>query len=106
MLKLKQVQRDWFNIIDDCGSMVGATLEDLHTFNSEIVKQTGMFSASRKKEERVHNVLLENNCCCEKVQLRLSDSALRFLDFLLEHGWMDDDDIQYTTLEDSDYEFI
>ena len=55
MLRLKQVQRDWFNIVDDCGSMVGATLEDLHSFNDEIVKQTGMFSHPKKKAETKNN---------------------------------------------------
>lgn len=102
MLRLKQVQRDWFNIIDDCGSMVGATLEDLHTLNSEIVKQIGMFRPQPKKAETTM-VILENNCNCEKVQLELSNSALRLLWYLSENDWFDED-ITITEIDETEFE--
>lgn len=102
MLRLKQVQRDWFNIVDDSGSMVGATLEDLHSFNDEIVKQTGMFSSPKKKTETTM-VILENNCNCEKVQLELSNSALRLLWYLSENDWFDED-ICITEIDETEFE--
>ena len=102
MLKLKQVQRDWFNIVDDSGSMVGATLEDLHSFNDEIVKQTGMFSPPKKKAETTI-VILENCCNGERVQLELSNSALRLLWYLSENDWFDED-ICITEIDETEFE--
>lgn len=108
MLKLNQNGgKNWFTIMDDCGCTVSGTKEELNGLYQQLVRiKGGLPNDVPQNKERVHNILLENTCNCEKVQLRLSDSALRFLNFLLEYGWMDDDDIQYTTLEDSDYEFI
>ena len=102
MLRLKQVQRDWFNIIDDCGSMVGATLEDLHTLNSEIVKQTGMFRPQPKKAETTM-VILENSCYGEKIKLELSNSALNLLRYLSENSWFDSD-TTITEIDETDFE--
>lgn len=107
MLKLNQNGgKNWFTIMDDCGCTVSGTKEELNGLYQQLVRIKGGLPETPQNKERVHNILLENNCNCEKVQLRLSDSALRFLNFLLEYGWMDSDDTQYTTLEDSDFEFI
>lgn len=107
MLKLiENGKNKWYNIVDDCGCQVSGTKEELNGLYQQLVRIKGGLPNAPQNTERVHNILLENTCNCEKVQLRVSDSALRFLNFLLEYGWMDDDDIQYTTLEDSDYEFI
>ena len=102
MLRLNSIQRDWFNIVDDCGGSVVGTLEDLHNLNSEIVKQTGMFSPPKKKAETTL-VILENNCNCEKVQLELSNSALRLLWYLSDNDWFDED-ICITEIDETEFE--
>lgn len=106
MLKLNQNGgKNWFTIMDDCGSTVSGTKEELNGLYQQLVRIKG--GLPNTPQEKVHTVLLQyTGGCEEKVQLRLSDSALRFLNFLFEYGWMDDDDIKYTTLEDSDFEFI
>lgn len=107
MLKLNQNGgKNWYTIMDDLGCTVSGTKEELNGLYQQLIRVKGGLPNAPQNTERVHNVILENNCGGEKVQLRLSDSALRFLNFLLEYGWMDSDDIQCIALEDSEFEFV
>lgn len=104
MLKLNQNGgKNWFTIMDDSGCTVSGTKEELNGLYQQLVRVKGGLPQA---QEDTHTILLQNNYSGENVQLRVSDSVLRFLDFLLDGGWMDSDDNCYTELDDVDYEFI
>ena len=104
MLELKQTGKNWFNIVDDGGCMVSGTKEELNGLYQQLIRvRNGL--PQTQTQENTHIILLQNNCNGESVQLRISDSALRFLDFLLEEYWMGDEN-SYTKLNSVDYEFI
>ena len=104
MLRLNQNGgKNWFTITDDAGCQVSATKEELNGLYQQLIRVKGGLPQT---EENTHTILLQNNYNGENVQLRVSDSALRFLDFLLDNDWINSDDNCYTELDDVDYEFI
>lgn len=104
MLRLNQNGgKNWFTITDDAGCQVSATKEELNGLYQQLIRVKGGLP---QMQEETHTILLQNNCSGENVQLRVSDSVLRFLDFLLDSDWMNSDDNCYTELDDVDYEFI
>lgn len=106
MLRLNQNGgKNWFTITDDAGCQVSATKEELNGLFQQLIRVKGGLSQAQTLED-THTILLQNNCSGENVQLRVSDSVLRFLDFLLEGDWLNSDDNCYTELDDVDYEFI
>ena len=48
-------------------------------------------------------VILDNNCTGEKIQLELSNSALRLLWYLSENNWFDED-ISITEIDETGFE--
>ena len=105
MLELKQAGKNWFNIVDDNGCMASGTKEELSGLYQQLIRiKDGLPQA--QTQENTHIILLQNDCSGESVQLRISDSALRFLDFLLDNDWMNSDNNYYTELNNVDYEFI
>jgi hypothetical protein len=48
-------------------------------------------------------VILDNNCTGEKVQLELSNSALRLLWYLSDNDWLDSD-IYITEIDETGFE--
>ena len=104
MLELKQPGKNWFTITDDGCGQVSGTKEELNGLYQQLIRvRNGLLQT--QAQENTHIILLQNNCNGESVQLRISDSALRFLDFLLEECWMSDEN-SYTELNSVDYEFI
>lgn len=104
MLKLNQIESNLFTIIDNYGCEVMASKEELNGLYQQLIRvRNGL--PQTQTQENTHIILLQNNCNGESVQLRISDSALRFLDFLLEEYWMSDEN-SYTKLNSVDYEFI
>lgn len=53
--------------------------------------------------EKNNIVILENCCNGEKIQLKLSNSALRLLQYLSENDWIDRNTI-ITEIEEIDFE--
>lgn len=91
MLELKQTGKNWFNIVDDGGSMVSGTKEELKKLCPQIDKIQGGLP---QEKANTHIVILDNDCTNEKVQMELSDSAYKLLSYLYEEDWFD----SYTSL--------
>lgn len=103
MLKLNQNGgKNWFTIMDDCGCTVSGTKEELNGLYQQLVRiKGGLLQTQENKETTM--VILENNCNCEKVQLELSDSALRLLWYLSGNFWFDED-ITITEIDETEFE--
>ena len=101
MLELKQTGKNWFNIVDDGGSFVSGTKEELE----ELCQQIGKIKDGLPQEKaNTHIVILENDCTNEKVQMELSDSAYELLSYLYEEYWLDSDDIRLTEVDEVNFE--
>ena len=105
MLELKQTGKNWFNIVDDGGCMVSGAKEEVHGLYQQLIRVKDRLPQTQT-QEITHIILLQNSCNGESVQLRISDSALRFLDFLLDNDWINADNVCYTELDSIRYEFI
>lgn len=101
MLKLNQNGgKNWFTIMDDLGCTVSGTKEELNGLYQQLARIKGGLPQENKETTMV---ILENNCNCEKVQLELSNSALRLLWYLSENDWFDED-ITITEIDETEFE--
>ena len=101
MLKLNQNGgKNWYTIMDDLGCTVSGTKEELNGLYQQLIRIKGGLPQERTETTMV---ILENNCNCEKVQLELSNSALRLLWYLSDNGWFDDD-ITITEIDETEFE--
>ena len=101
MLKLNQNGgKNWYTIMDDLGCTVSGTKEELNGLYQQLIRIKGGLPQERTETTMV---ILENNCNCEKVQLELSNSALRLLCYLSDNGWFDDD-ITITEIDETEFE--
>lgn len=92
--------RNWFTITDDAGCQVSGNTTELNGLYQQLSRIKGGLSLENKETTMV---ILENNCNCEKIQLELSNSALRLLWYLSENDWFDED-ICITEIDKTDFE--
>lgn len=100
MLRLNQSGKDWFTITDDAGGQVSATKAELNGLYQQLIRVKSGLSSEK---EDTHMVILKKVCTDEMVQMELSDSAYRLLDYLLNEYWLDSD-VYFSDIDKTDFE--
>lgn len=99
MLRLNQSGKDWFTITDDAGGQVSATKAELNGLYQQLIRVKGGLSSEK---EDTYMVVLKKVCTDEAIQMELSDSAYRLLDYLLNECWLDSD-VYFSDIDGIDF---
>ena len=100
MLRLNQSGKDWFTITDDAGGQVSATKAELNGLYQQLIRVKGGLSSEK---EDTYMIVLKRLCTDEAIQMELSDSAYRLLEYLLNGCWLDSD-VYFSDIDKKDFE--
>lgn len=99
MLRLNQSGKDWFTITDDAGGQASATKAELSGLYQQLNRVKGGLPSEKKD---TYMIVLKKVCSDEMIQMELSDSAYRLLDYLMNECWLDSE-VYFSDIDEIDF---